>query len=171
MYWVKCYLNVLNRDRAPVAATDLPFIEIDFNQSFGDFWISANSSRQRRRPDVTKLDRSPRTAYLFLRHKTSQLIGVLQQSKELSSGVIVFVILTFEVGLFEFHKIGQIVQKKSSFVQKLGSRKSKKSSSPLVSVTRCRRKKGPNFLQKVAKKFPHQFNIKSAIFHTSLKCC
>ena len=155
MYWVKCYLNVLNRDRAPVEPTDLPFIKIDFNQSFGDFWISANSSRQRRHTDVTKLDHSPRTAYLFIRHKTSQLIGVLQQSKELSSGVIVFVILTFEVGLFEFHKIGQIVQKKSSFVQKLRSRKSKKSSSPLVSVTRCWRKSGLIF----SKRWPKSFHI------------
>ena len=39
----------------------------------------------------------------------------------------------------------------------------------LTSVTRCWCKKQPNFLQKFPKKYPHQFNIKSAIIHNSDK--
>ena len=38
-----------------------------------------------------------------------------------------------------------------------------------LSVTRCWRKNQHNFLQKLSKKCPLQFNIKSAIFHNSLK--
>ena len=38
-----------------------------------------------------------------------------------------------------------------------------------VSVTRCWSKKQPNFLQKLPKKYPHQFNVKSSIFHNSPK--
>ena len=37
------------------------------------------------------------------------------------------------------------------------------------SVTRCWSKKVPNFLQKWPKNHPHQFHIKSAVFHNSPK--
>ena len=37
------------------------------------------------------------------------------------------------------------------------------------SVTRCWSKKCPNCLQKLPQKFPHQFNVKSYIFHNSPK--
>ena len=34
-----------------------------------------------------------------------------------------------------------------------------------ITVTRCLSKKQPNFLQKLPKKFIHQFNVKSAVLH------